>query len=162
MLPNKRAKKIYNYLIFWKFLQWKYLKYLHLYTIFILPKTQEMSNLFSNDIVQSNIKGEITSDPKMLKLKSRSKCIYMCQSMARFYWWKSVSKRKKSRRPNVTLYLMARFLETYVSSKHTGTIYSRKIKAIVPEQLACRLMRFGSFVYIDNVLISNWFQYPQF
>lgn len=71
-------------------------------------------------------------------------------------------KKEKSRRPNVTLYLMARFLETYVSSKHTGTIYSRKIKAIVPEQLACRLMRFGSFVYIDNVLISNWFQYPQF
>lgn len=36
-------------------------------------------------------------------------------------------KKEKSRRPNVTLYLMARFLETYISPKHTGKI-AEKLK----------------------------------
>lgn len=52
------AQKIYNYFILWKLLHWKYLKYLHLYMIFILPK-HKMSNLFLNDIAQSNKKGKL-------------------------------------------------------------------------------------------------------
>lgn len=74
----------------------------------------------------------------------------MCQSMARFYWWKSVSKRKN----HVTLYWiwwLNSLKHTFPRNKYTGTI-AGKIRAIVPEQLACWLMR------LDHWCKLCWFQ----
>lgn len=74
----------------------------------------------------------------------------MCQSMARFYWWKSVSKRKNPVTLNWIWWLNS-LKHTFPRNKYTGTI-AGKIRAIVPEQLACRLMR------LDHWCKLCWFQ----
>lgn len=113
-----------------------------------------MSNLFSNDIVQSNIKGEITSDPKMLKLKSRSN-VFICASP----WHDSIDGnpfQKGKNHVGLTLHCIW-WLD---SLKHT---FPRNIQAqYIAEKLKqlCQSNWHVDWCVLDHlcILIMCWFQ----